>query len=631
MRVRSFITMTATAIALAACGSEPTGSTGDLLNFGAAQGPTTVTATKTAAGTLTETFPWTIEKEAGVESLELFRGDQADVTFTVTLTRGESVNVPGVAGEVCVMNPGSHPTEGLTITDKVQYHTGDGNFQDLSGATVTITPETQVEAGATACYPYEVDITPQENGVYQNVATVSITNLEEGAGPATVAEPFTLPDAVTGERYRTVNVEDVSGQRWTFEDSGAETYDAPLACDANAGDSENVVTIVETGETATATVTVNCYALTVSKTAETEYTRTFKWEITKTSDTTSLVLPAGFPWDVDYTVTVDTVGHTDGDAKVSGTITIENPAPLDAKLLGVADVVSADLAMTVDCQVEFPHTLGAGETLDCAYAGDLPAVAERTNTATATLQNVSIDAVGTVTETGTTDFTGETAVTFGDPTYLRDTCVSVTDSQYGDLGSACVADELPTVLHYTLTLGAYDGCGIFSETNTVTYKAGNTEATGDASWTVDVTVPCGENCTLSQGYWKNHSEHGPAPYDATWALLPGGADTPFFDTSLSWLVLMREPPIGGDAYVKLTRQFASAWLNGLHGANLATVAGDVQRAMDLLDEYDGDPSVYDLDDKDLQKEFNALQERLDEFNNGYVGPGSCEEGKPGSW
>lgn len=625
MRFTSFITLTATAMALTACGSEPTGSLDDLLNFGSAQGPTTVTATKTAGGQLIKTFPWTIEKVAGVESLDLFRGDEAAVTFTVTLARGDSVNVSSVAGEVCVTNPGENPTEGLTIVDKVQYHTGDGNFQDLSGATVTITPAEQVAAGATVCFPYEIAFTPQTNATYQNVAAVSITNLEEGAEPASATAPFTLPDTLTGERYRSVNVQDTSGQSWTFEASGSQTYDFAFACDDHAGDNENVVTIVETGQTAAATVAVNCYALSVAKTAVTEFTRTFGWEVMKTSDTTNLVLPAGFPWDVAYTVTVDTAGYTDSDAKLSGTITIENPAPMAAKLLGVSDLVSPDIAMTVTCPVEFPYTLDAGATLECTYEGDLPDVAARTNTASATLQNVSIDAAGTSTETGTTDFTGAADVTFGDPATVLDACAAVTDDRFGDLGTVCLADGLPKVLTYEITLGAYDACGMFSETNTVSFETADTEATGSASWTVEVNVPCGPNCTLSQGYWKTHSEHGPAPYDDTWALLPNGADTPFYDTGMTWLYLMKEPPKGGNAYIKLARQFMAAWLNGLHGANLSAVAGDVQHALDLLQEYDGNPYAYDLDDKDLQREFNQLQELLDEFNNGLMEPGSCEE------
>jgi hypothetical protein len=88
---------------------------------------------------------------------------------------------------------------------------------------------------------------------------------------------------------------------------------------------------------------------------------------------------------------------------------------------------------------------------------------------------------------------------------------------------------------------------------------------------------------------------------------------------------MNEPPKGGNAYIKLARQYMAAWLNGLHGANLSAVADEVQQAIDLLDQYDGSPMAYDPDDKELQKEFNMLQERLDEFNNGLLEPGSCDE------
>ena len=55
------------------------------------------------------------------------------------------------------------------------------------------------------------------------------------------------------------------------------------------------------------------------------------------------------------------------------------------------------------------------------------------------------------------------------------------------------------------------------------------------------------------------------------------------------------------------------------------MADEVQQAIDLLDQYDGNPMAYDPDDKELQKEFNMLQERLDEFNNGLLEPGSCDE------
>jgi hypothetical protein len=336
-------------------------------------------------------------------------------------------------------------------------------------------------------------------------------------------------------------------------------------------------------------------------------------------------MPRGLQWDVDYTVSLDTAGYTDGDVSVSGVIAVANPAPMAAQVLGVADVASPDLTLTVDCQIEFPFTIDAGGSLECAYAGELPDVEERANTATATLQNFAYDADGAATESGTTDFSGSETIAFGDPTAEQDACASVTDDWYGELGTACMTGELPAEFSYTSTLGGYDACGLFEETNTASFETSDNGTAGSASWTVEVNVPCGPDCTLSQGYWKNHSEFGPAPYDTTWAVMPDGASTPFFDTGATWLYFFREPPKGGNSYIKLARQYMAAWLNGMRGANLAEVADDIQQAMDWLDQYDGDPDVFDLDDKDLKHDFNQLQERLDAFNNGMVGPPKCEE------
>jgi hypothetical protein len=439
-----------------------------------------------------------------------------------------------------------------------------------------------------------------------------------------VAVEFAPSDTLTGEANRSVTVEDSRGDSWTFDDSGSETYDVTFACDDHDGDNDNVVTIVETGQTAEARVTVACYALDVSKTAETSYSRTYEWGVEKMSDTTNLILPRGFPWDVAYSVSVDTTGFTDGDVTIEGVITIANPAPMSTNLTGVNDVVSPDIAMTVDCGVEFPTTLEAGASLECSYEGTLPDVEERTNTATATIQNIAADADLNVTETGTTDFTGTTTVGFGDPATELDMCVAVADDHSGDLGTVCIADGLPQTFDYTMALGAYDACGTFEETNTVTFTTADSETTGEGTWSIEVLVPCGPDCTLGQGYWKNHSEFGPAPYDTTWAFLPDGGNTPFYGTGMNWVTMMKEPPRGGNSYIKLARQYMAAWLNGLHGADLSEVADDVQQAMDLLDQYDGDPDVFDLDDKDLKHQFNMLQERLDEFNSGMLGTVSCD-------
>ena len=49
----------------------------------------------------------------------------------------------------------------------------------------------------------------------------------------------------------------------------------------------------------------------------------------------------------------------------------------------------------------------------------------------------------------------------------------------------------------------------------------------------------GDGCTLTPGYWKTHSDYGPAPYDETWAEIGGEIppceeNTPFFNSGKSY-------------------------------------------------------------------------------------------------
>ncbi len=613
----------ALALVIASCSGEPTGSVPQF----SSQQATTITAEKTADGLLTKVWPWTIEKTASPAELSLFRGDEGTSEFEVTATRGDSIPVFSVAGEVCVNNTGSDPTESLTIVDQVQYSVSGGAFQDLAGATVTIVPETQLGGGESGCYPYDVPFDTVADATYRNISGVTITNLDGSvgtpAGPADTVD-LTLATDFTGEVNGEVNVQDTNGQAWTFSDTGTQTYEQTYACDDNAGDNENTATIVETEAEAKATVAVTCYALDVAKTAATEFTRTWQWTLEKMSDTLALTIPAGFPYVVEYSV-MPAATPVDGDAKVSGAITVTNPAPMDAKLLSVVDTAVTDIPLAVTCAgVTFPVTLATDEKLECTYEGDLPELTVRDNVATAELQNVSYDASGTPTETGATAFTGSAEISFGDPANQVDTCIDVTDDQYGALGTACV-NELPKAFTYSITWGPFQTCGVHDAVNTASFTTNDTGATGSDGWTVSVNVPCGPNCTLSQGYWKNHSEYGPAKYDATWALLPNGADTPFFDSGLSWLQAMRTPPKGGNAFFILARQYAAAWLNGLRGANVSDVASDIQRAAELLDEYDGNPEAMGMIEGDVRREFIHIAETLDDFNNGRLGPGKCDD------
>jgi hypothetical protein len=54
-----------------------------------------------------------------------------------------------------------------------------------------------------------------------------------------------------------IHVDDTNGYSWTFSSSGSVTYDKTFTC-ADEGENVNTATIRETGQSASATVTVTC-------------------------------------------------------------------------------------------------------------------------------------------------------------------------------------------------------------------------------------------------------------------------------------------------------------------------------------------------------------------------------------
>lgn len=353
-----------------------------------------------------------------------------------------------------------------------------------------------------------------------------------------------------------------------------------------------------------------CYdfELAVSKTADTAFTRSYDWTIEKVGDQTDLTLSEGQQFLVSYDVTVGAT-PTDSDWAVSGTITIDNPDPtLTATITGVTDMVSPDINATVDCGVTFPYNLAAGGTLECTYGPlGLPDGTERTNTAT-------------VTTSGPVDGgTGTAAVAFGDPTTLTDECIDVTDDQYGPLGTVCV-DQLPKTFEYTMDVSG--DCGESQFVNVASFVTNDTAATGSDSHTVNVTVNCEVGCSLTQGYWKTHSEYGPAPYDETWAMLADGADTTFFLSGVSYYQVLWTPP-AGNAYYTLAHQYIAAELNGLNGADTSAITTEMAAAKALF-ESKSPTQVAALKPKD-RAAWTTLAEKLDAYNNGLTGPGHCDE------
>jgi hypothetical protein len=130
-------------------------------------------------------------------------------------------------------------------------------------------------------------------------------------------------------------------------------------------------------------------------------------------------------------------------------------------------------------------------------------------------------------------------------------------------------------------------------------------------------------CTRSQGYWKTHSTYGPAPYDPTWEML--GEDSTFFLSNKSNYGVMWTPPSGGNAYYILAHQYIATTLNFLAGADPGEVQDEFDDATDLFDMYTPE-YIGSLKGNDpVRQEFLMLSEILDDYNNGIIGPGKCQE------
>ncbi len=139
-----------------------------------------------------------------------------------------------------------------------------------------------------------------------------------------------------------------------------------------------------------------------------------------------------------------------------------------------------------------------------------------------------------------------------------------------------------------------------------------------------VTTMFYQGCTLTQGYWKTHSEYGPAPYDENWANLADGADTEFFHSGMTYYEVLWTAPAGNPYYI-LAHQYIAAELNILTGAFDDAVSSEMADAKVLLDTYTPAQVLGLSKNSAVKKSFTSLAETLDEYNNGEIGPGHCDD------
>lgn len=178
------------------------------------------------------------------------------------------------------------------------------------------------------------------------------------------------------------------------------------------------------------------------------------------------------------------------------------------------------------------------------------------------------------------------------------------------LGDIDITRYIPTFFpNYQPPAGAINSYDVNTRTATVAVNADySTVVTFNNVYT---PPPPSIGCTYTQGYWKNHSAAGPAPYDDGWKALAGGLEhnTIFYSSGKTWLALFRTP-VRGSAYVSLAHQYMAAKLNVLNGAAAPT---NVLAALATAESYFGGSSV----------SITGLASLLDEYNNGRLGTPHC--------
>ena len=135
-----------------------------------------------------------------------------------------------------------------------------------------------------------------------------------------------------------------------------------------------------------------------------------------------------------------------------------------------------------------------------------------------------------------------------------------------------------------------------------------------------------EGCTYTQGYWKTHSEEGPAtPPDETWDDLASGPDTPFYSSGQSWYEVFWTSP-KGNAYYQLAHQYMAAKLNILSGAVAPSEVTDaISDAETLFGTYSSDTVGDWKGNQGDRKDFIMYAGILGDYNEGIIGPGHCDD------
>jgi len=301
---------------------------------------TSLTATVTADGAAGGSS-WAIQKTATPVSWDIFTGDTATTRYTIMVTKTPDPDGSrkAIEGDICITNTGKYPTEKLDIS--LDLFGGSPPRDHLFTRAVTTRSHPTLAPGENHCYPYRIELRPRDlasNRMFKVTARVTIANhgghSDKRFGPspsATISREAILQ--ATPNLDQVTVTDTFSTETWTFSDSGTATFDVPFSCDS-AGTWTSTATIVETGQTASADVTVAC-------------------------SERSVVIDMGDP-----VITPIPPDWTVGEPFIIRNL-IRNPTPLPVLITDIQAAISGGYMGTADCGVALPYWLNPGNYLEC--------------------------------------------------------------------------------------------------------------------------------------------------------------------------------------------------------------------------------------------------------------------------
>ena len=342
-----------------------------------------------------------------------------------------------------------------------------------------------------------------------------------------------------------------------------------------------------------------------------EITRTYDWSLTCQSQENPITLSEGQIFDNAFLLTGE-VTFSDSQPRYTGSITIINGSQSPLRGLSVAAAPQGTIIGPIPTLLESGGQVTAG--IEIQYDGISQAIgANVVYTQDGILRRI-------------------VAFFTYPPQGLTPAIREVDESAMVQLHGNTDVLEANGVRQASLTapVGPYAECGEYVASAEATLTTNDTGSTVVTDCSVNVIVPCDTGCVLSQGYWRTHSQRGPAPYDDTWALIgPDQENTPFFISGQTYFEALTVP-VRGNAYYILARQYIAAQLNQLNGASIEPFVLDIfGQATVAFETFTPQQIAQSSSNSELRQRFIAGAQVLELYNTGFEGTPACDENSDG--